>query len=68
MIYRQVELARGPKRDTAWIPIHFAQPGRHLRIHGEDGWRVVSAGIILNDEELDYRINEYRDHRRSLDI
>ena len=66
---KQVELAKGPRRQVCWIPDEFAKKGRALRILGEDGWTVVSAAeLSVSEAALRNQRHALTHHREVTDV
>jgi len=49
---RQCILNKSNRWQTAWIPRQFAVKGKYLKIHDENGWRVMSVGTFQERVEL----------------
>jgi hypothetical protein len=66
--YKQCELSNGTRRQVAWIPEKFAQTGKVLRLHDEDGWRVKSVGsVTLTGDIVSERSQDYKRTRQASD-
>jgi hypothetical protein len=58
--YRQCLLIKGIAQQMAWIPEKFAEVGKYVRLHDDDGWRIEQAYMSAPEE---YVMAHRDDHR-----
>lgn len=66
--FRQCELHKGSLVRVAWIPSKFAKVGKIVRLHDDDGWRVVKVTSKMSSDFIRNREYDYRYQRRASDI
>lgn len=54
---------------TSWIPEQFAKIGKYLKLKDDDGWKVISVGSVVYDEQtVNERSQDYKKTRLASDI
>ena len=71
--YKQCKLQRKTSFVTTWVPKKFAILGKFLKIKEgdvwEDGWKVISVGTAMLDEDtVISNSQDYRQTRKASDI
>ena len=60
---KQCILRKGVKEQTAWIPVKFAIVGKILKLEDDDGWKVISTGLV--SYQSTYVIDRSQDYKRT---
>jgi len=66
--HTQCRMQRGNIHTIAWIPSIFAVVGKYLKLRGEDGWEVISAGHTLPSDYVRDHERDYKDAFPSLQV
>lgn len=67
-MYTQCYLVNDCISQTAWIPSEFAKIGMILKINGEDGWKVESAGAKTDSLGIAAMRRTHKGHRKHTDV
>jgi len=66
--HTQCRMRRGDVHTVAWIPSRFAVVGKYLKLRGENGWLVESAGHTLPTRYVVDHERDYLTQREASDI
>lgn len=67
--YKQCTVEKGTTQYTVWIPEGFAKMGDHLKLNGDDGWKVIAVySLRLTEDEVNKAGSYYRTHREGTDV
>jgi len=66
--YRLCHLQKGHVHTVSYIPQPYAVVGKILSLKKDPGWEVMSAGNLVNHDEVMVQRDLYRHHRDITDV
>ena len=70
--YVQCILKKDTKLQTSWIPARYAVVGKYLKLLEnniwENGWQVISKGVRVSKQSLEFLSESHKRTRTSSDI